>query len=134
MEWHVLKNIIFTFGDATGLYTSKSKSQLISSSQADANVLETTRLFDVKKVSLDEGFKYIGFSLSPNNYGIKDQGWLTRKFEHRLLSWSHRSLTIGRGPVMVHAVLQSIVVYWLHLYLMPKYIIRRIKSIITKLI
>ena len=112
----------------------KAKSQLISSSQMEANVLETTRLFDVEKVSLEEGFKYLGFSLTPNNYNIKDWGWLTRKFEHRLLSWSYQWLTIGGGLIMVQTVLQSIAVYWLHLYMMPKYIIRRIKSIISKFI
>lgn len=84
-----MPKIICTFGAATGLYMRKAKSQLISSSQVEANVLETTRLFDAEKVSLCEGFKYLSVSLTPNNYGIKDWVWLTRKFEHRLLSWSH---------------------------------------------
>lgn len=96
-----MQKIICTFGDATGLYMRKAKSQLISSSQAEANVLETTRLFDAEKVSLCEGFKYLSFSLTPNNYGIKDWVWLTRKFEHRLLSWSHEWLTIGGRLIMV---------------------------------
>lgn len=58
---------------------SKAKSQLSSSSQPEANVLETTGLFDSEKVPLDEGLKYIGFFLKPNNYGIKDWGRLTEK-------------------------------------------------------
>jgi len=96
-----LQKIIFTFGDATGLYMTEAKSQLISSSQAEANVLETTRLFDAEKVSLCDGFKYPSFSLTLNNYGIKDWVWPTRKFEHRLLSWSHEWLTIGGRLIMV---------------------------------
>lgn len=96
-----MQKIIFTFGDATGLYMTEAKSQLISSSQAEANVLETTRLFDAEKVSLCDGFKYPSFSLTLNNYGIKDWVWPTRKFEHRLLSWSHEWLTIGGRLIMV---------------------------------
>ena len=67
-----MPKIICTFGAAMGLYMRKAKSQLISSSQVEANVLETMRLFDVEKVSLCEGFKYLSISLTSNNYGIKD--------------------------------------------------------------
>ena len=96
-----MPKIICTFGAATGLYMRKAKSQLISSSQVEANVLETMRLFDAEKVSLCKGFKYLSISLTPNNYGIKDWVWLTRKFEHTLLSWSHEWLTIGGRLIMV---------------------------------
>lgn len=96
-----MQKIICPFGDAKGLYMRKAKSQLISLSQAEANVLKTTRLFDAEKVSLCKGFKYLSISLTPNNYGIKDWVWLTSKFEHRLLSWSHEWLTISGRLIMV---------------------------------
>jgi len=52
-------------------------------------------LFGVDVVDLDSGFKYLGFYMKLNNYGIRDYKWLIQKIEKKLANWSLEWLTLG---------------------------------------
>ena len=38
-------------------------------------------IFPFPMSSINEGFRYLGFLLKSNNYGIADWNWLLKKFE-----------------------------------------------------
>lgn len=62
---------------------------------------------------LNEGFRYLGFFLKPNSYGIKDWKWLIDKVEKRILFWCNRFLSKGGKDVLINSILGAIPVYWM---------------------
>ena len=46
---------------------------------------------------LDEGIKYLGFHLKPNDYRKVDWLWLLEKLEKRMKVWSHKWLSRVAG-------------------------------------
>jgi hypothetical protein len=82
------------------------------------------RVFD-----LDEGLKYLGFQLKPNDYRKTDWLWLIAKLEKRLKCWSHRWLSRAGHLVLVKAVLEAILVYWMSLAWIPKGILEKVRRL-----
>ena len=80
-------------------------------------------------VPLDDGLKYLGFFLKPNNYLKKDLVWLIEKLEKILHSWSHRWLSRAGRLVLVKAMLEAIPVYWMSLSWIPKGILEKARWI-----
>ena len=52
--------------------------------------LELNRVFPYKPTEIDEGMKYLGFCLKPNDDHKEDWNWLLEKLEKRLKMWSHK--------------------------------------------
>ena len=90
---------------------------------------ELRRLFPIISAGLDEGLKYLGFSLKANLYRKQDWLWLVGKVEKRLMVWSHKWLSRAGRLVLVKAVLEAIPVYWMSLSWIPKGILERIRRI-----
>jgi hypothetical protein len=44
---------------------------------------------------IDEGFKYLGFVLKPNDYVFRDWLWLFIKIQKRISFWAHWWLSKG---------------------------------------
>jgi hypothetical protein len=57
---------------------------------------------------VDDGIKYLGFNLKPNDYRKADWIWLLGKLEKRLHLWSHRWLSRAGRLVLVKYVLEAI--------------------------
>ena len=93
---------------------------------------ELTRFFPFNTAGLDDGLKYLGFSLKANLYRKQDWYWLVRKVEKRLMVWSHKWLSRAGILVLVKAVLEAILVYWMSLSWIPKGILERIRRICFK--
>jgi hypothetical protein len=87
---------------------------------------QIAQIFPMKMEPLDNGVKYLGFILKPNNYTKGDWQWLIKKIEDRINCWCHRWLSRGGRLVLVKSVLESILVYWLSIAHIPKSIIERI--------
>ena len=77
------------------------------------------------RASLDEGLKYMGFILKPNNYLKKDWLWLIEKLEKRLHAWSHCWISRAGCLILVKSVLEAIPVYWMSLLWIPKGILEK---------
>jgi hypothetical protein len=58
----------------------------------EESLLITTRL-PFRVFDLDDGLKYLGFQLKPNDYRKTDWWWIITKIEKRLKGWSHRWLS-----------------------------------------
>lgn len=127
---HYMHKIIHSFCLASGVYMKISKSLLINATTEMNIVSKIVVSFVVEVVPIDDGFKYIGFHLKPKNYGIQDWYWLIDKFKFKLTNWSHKWLMIGGKLILVQSVLQTILSYWMHLYILPHSIINWINSII----
>jgi hypothetical protein len=83
--------------------------------------------FDVNP--FDEGIKYLGFHLKPNNYRKVDWVWLLAKLEKRLKSWSFIWLSRAGRLILVKTVLEAIPVYWVSLAWVPKGILEKIRRL-----
>lgn len=58
-----------------------------------------------------------------------DRQWLLEKFHKKLNNWAHKWLTLGGRYIMAQATLQQLMVYWAHLFILPSYVVNKIKSI-----
>lgn len=126
-EWTMYKHIIQTFCRASGMLVSSAKSNLYHHSLKDEQIRGIRSIMPYNCYSIEQGFKYLGFILKPNNSQIKDWYWLLRKVEARIAQWSYRLLSIGGKLILVKSVLSSIPVYWFSLLEVPVFIIKTIK-------
>ena len=77
-------------------------------------------LFPFARLAFEDGLKYIGFNLKPNNYRKVYWTWLIAKLEKRLKSWSFRWLSRVGRLVLINSILEAIPVYWMSLAWIPK--------------
>jgi hypothetical protein len=73
--------------------------------EESANELQGSLMF--KKNGLDEGIKYLGFMLKPNDYDFRDWMWLYVKIQKRIMFWVHRWLSRGGILVLLNSVLSK---------------------------
>ena len=72
------------FCKASGMMANHGKS-CIYYGNGDMELVEWIgSLFNFRFAPLDMGFKYLGFYMKPNKYGIKDWKWLIEKAERRI--------------------------------------------------
>jgi hypothetical protein len=90
--------------------------------------------FNIQFVSIDEGMKYLGFYIKPNNYRVADWKWLIQKVEKRIGNWTFCWISLGGKLILTKYVLQSLHVYWLSLVKIPSSILHRIQQLITNFI
>lgn len=76
-------------------------------------------LSDYSILDVDEGLKYLGFYLKPNDYRKDDLKWLVSKIEKRLKVRCHQWLLRAGRLVMVKSVPEAIPIYWLSLPWIP---------------
>jgi len=82
---------------------------------------------------LDEGCIYLGFNLKPNHYNVMDWEWLVIRFQKKLDGWTNQCLFMG-GRMIMLKVLQNLAIYWMHLFQLPRKIIKKVQSIMGQFI
>jgi hypothetical protein len=132
--WMTLKSILSKFCDATGMAINCHKSVFLVQNVDQTFKQSLTSVFNIKIENLDQGMKYLGFFLKPNNYRVNDWLWLLQKIEKRIGNWTFRWLSLGGRLTLANSVLQSIPVYWLSLVKLPTSVIHRIQLMLTKFI
>jgi len=128
-ESRVLKEILELFSKATGMEINAGKSTLTTNLLRPFEEDELLRLFPYNTAGLDEGLKYLGFSLKSNLYLKRDWTWLIGKVEKRLNIWCHKWLSRAGRLVLVKSVLEAIPVYWMSLAWIPKGTLESIRRI-----
>ena len=91
-ETLALKDILDLFSKATGMDINERKSTLTTHLLRPEEEAELTRFFPFITAGVEEGLKYLGFSLKANMYLKRDWVWLIGKVEKRLKVWSHKWL------------------------------------------
>jgi hypothetical protein len=99
---------------------NEGKSTLTTYSLSEMEKNRFRLFFPFEEKSIDEGLKYLGFSLKPNDYRKEDWTWLLKKLEKRLSSWSHKWLSRAGRLVLVKSVLEAIPIFWMSLSWIPK--------------
>ena len=128
-ESRVLQEILDLFSKATGMEINIGKSTLTTHLLRPEEVAELLRFFPYNTAGLEEGIKYLGFSLKANMYRKQDWLWLVGKVEQCLMVWSHKWLSRAGRLVLVKAVLEAIPVFWMSLSWIPKGILERIRKV-----
>jgi hypothetical protein len=72
---------------------NKQKSSINFSSLDEEEAIYIVERLPFQVLDIDEGLKYLGFLLKPNNYRKIDWRWLIAKLEKRLKYWSHQWLS-----------------------------------------
>lgn len=122
--WRIFYDIFDNFCKASGMLANHSKSCIYYEEDGEEMVESIGAIFSIRCAPLEMGFKYLGFHLKPNNYGIKDWTWMIEKAERRKRGWSTKWLSKGGRLTLVEAVLQQIMVFWAHLYVIPSKILK----------
>ena len=86
-------------------------------------------LFDYVCIDINDGLKYLGYHIKPNDYKIKDWNWIIAKIERRINVWYNRWLSRAGRLILIKSVLEAILVYWMTLAWIPIGITNRIKCI-----
>ena len=95
---------------------------------------QITDLFPYKMNSIQVGFKYFGFFLKPNGYCKSDWCWLLKRIDRRISKWAYRFLSLGGRIFLVSSVLQSILVNWTSVAMVPISVLELIRKIIYSFI
>jgi hypothetical protein len=131
-EAETLKNILLLFSKATGMKINEGKSSLTTNLLSEEECQTLRIFFPFEEKKLDDGLKYLGFFLKPNDYRKEDWKWLLKKMDKRLNIWSHRWLSRAGRLVLVKSVLEAIPVYWMSLSWIPKGILEATRKLTFK--
>jgi hypothetical protein len=83
-EWRSYKHILETFCLATGMEINDNKSLILCNElfpEVEAHILHQ---YSFHSKPLDNGLKYLGYHLKPNDYRVVEWMWLFRKIEARI--------------------------------------------------
>jgi hypothetical protein len=97
----VFKNILIFFSKATCMVINEGKSSLTTNLLTEEESLVYQQHFPFEEKRIDDGLKYLGFILKPNDYKKEDLIWLLKKLEKRLNNWIHRWLSHAGRLVLV---------------------------------
>jgi len=125
----MLKNILNLFLKATGVEINEGKLSLKTNMLTEEENLSFRKHFPFEEKKLDDGLKYLGFLLKPNDYMKENWKCLLKKLEKRLNIWSHRCLSHVGRLVLVKSMLESIPVYWMSLSWIPKGILEAARKL-----
>jgi len=81
------------FKRASGMLISEEKYSITWANLEDHELRKLEERFNFRIRYLDEGVKYLGFQLNPNDYRKSDWFWLLAKLEKRISIWIHRWLS-----------------------------------------
>ena len=76
-------------------------------------------IFPFNVYTLDEGLKYLGFSLKPNYYNKEDWNWLLGKLDRKVNIWCNISLSREGRLILVKSILEAIPFYCMALAWIP---------------
>lgn len=125
-----LREILSLFSKATGMEVNENKATLSTNLLGDQERHAYSRAFPYSHHLLEDGLKYLGLNLKPNDYQKHDWKWLLEKLEKRIFSWSHKWLSRAGWLVLVKSVLEAILVYWMSFSWIPKGILEAARKIL----
>ena len=76
-----MKALIDKYTKATRMVVNINKSNLIHNDIPAKTIQRTSELIQYQISPVEEGFKYLGFTLKPNCYSFQDWVWLVKKLK-----------------------------------------------------
>ncbi|XP_016173367.1 uncharacterized protein LOC107615863 [Arachis ipaensis] len=121
------KRILRCFELMSGLSINFDKSSLIPTNYDDRWVQHMCSVLGCKEASLQ--VKYLGISLGANSRLVKTWKPIIDKVEDKLNIWKAKVLNKPGKLVLIKSVLNSLPVYYLSLYKMPKAVAEKLISL-----
>jgi hypothetical protein len=81
-----LKDLLVLFCTTTRMEINHNKSTSLSIGLDDAISARMDMIFNFQHLEFNNGFKYLGFNLKPNNCGKEDSRWLLSRVEQKIAS------------------------------------------------
>ncbi|KAJ4804846.1 RNA-directed DNA polymerase (reverse transcriptase)-related family protein [Rhynchospora pubera] len=122
-----IKFIFMVFGLVSGLFLNSHKSDLLTLHCSDATTHLLASILNCKVSSFP--IIYLGLPLSPKPLTRVDFQPLMLKFQNRLQGWSASLLSIAGRLVLVNSCLSSLPVYFMSVFKLPSWVIKRIDTI-----
>jgi hypothetical protein len=91
----VFKTLLTNFCLASDMDVNCQKSCFLAQNIDPSLKQRLKEVFNIQFVSIDQGMKYLGFYLKPNNYRVTDWKWMIQKVEKRIGNWTFRWLSLG---------------------------------------
>ena len=127
-DTNTLQDILELFSKATRMEINERKSTLTSHLLSAKENWPLNKVFPFSTSGIDEGLKYLGFCLKPNDYRKQDWNWLIEKLEKQLKQWSRKWLSRAWRLVLGKSVLEAIPVYWMSLDWIHKGILEAVRK------
>jgi hypothetical protein len=105
-----VKGDFATVQRSSSMEINVQKSSIVFNEVKEEQVRNILLVFPYQKVDLQSSFKYLGFSLKPNNYRMRDWQWFIDKIENKTKLWCNRQLTLGGRLTLVKSVLEELLV------------------------
>lgn len=74
-------------------------------------------------------FKYLGVPISAGKLKASDCDALVDKMTLRIKTWSYMNLSFAGRAQLINSILMSISVYWAHIFIFPKPVLKKITSV-----
>ena len=116
------------FCNATCMEVNDDKSFIYTHMVQTKIMSELKNLFQFRFEQMEDGLRYLGFNLKPDNCYVKDWFWLIKRIEKRITYWSYIFLSMGGSLTLINETLQSIPICWCSLVVLPKYIINTLRE------
>lgn len=122
-----IKNLLKAFEVMSGLKVNYHKTVVCGVGVDQSHLESFASILDCKTQSLP--ISYLGLPLGANPKLKSTWSPVIEKFQSRLSSWKHRSLSFGGRLTLVKSVLSSLPIYYLSLFKMPEGVAKKIEGI-----
>jgi hypothetical protein len=104
----VLTNILTMFSAMMGMSVNERKSTIYlpTVKEEHRELFSSSFPFELKEI--EDGLKYLGFSIKPNKYGVADWSWFVSKVERKVNLWCNHWISRGGRLVLIKSVLEVI--------------------------
>lgn len=129
VEWTTIQDSLLHFCSVSGLSINHSKSYAHHWGLSASDLLRFKDFFTYTFIDLKEGFRYLGYQLKMGATHLGDWRWLVAIFEKKIDFWCNKWLSMGGRFILIKAVLESLVVFWMTLERIPN----KITSLLRRL-
>lgn len=126
-DLRIIKLILYFFEGLSGLQVNSEKSCLFSSSRNSVPLPYLARTLHCCTSSLP--LTYLGIPISGNRPRRQDWDTLISKISSRLAVWKSKFLSLGGRLTLLNSVLSAIPTYWMLIFKLPCWVIKRIDKI-----
>ena len=113
-----IKELFLTFQSFSGLCVNYNKSGLLVLGKDEDWILRMEQLMECKRIQLP--FNYLGIPLGANMKKAASWKQVLDKVQQRLKSWKSSSLSKAGRLIMIKSVLNSLPIYYLSLFKIPR--------------
>lgn len=126
-DMRVVRQILATFGDASGLRTNLAKSEAFPIQYTEEQISAALQIFPAKRGEFP--CTYLGLPLHHSRLKAIHFQPLIDKLGARLTGWWGKHFTRAGRVLLCRSVLSAMVIYHLVVFKLPKWIIRQIEKI-----